>query len=133
MRFDPLQFISNLFYYAPFANFAFYNSVFWTLCVEFQFYILVGVFYFLSERTGYRLGFVILFSISSLFRWPDGYFVIFTYAPVFALGISLIAFYRGPTGLNAVLPVCLLAMVYYQFGLGIFILLLLSSLIIAVF
>jgi len=42
----PGQLIAHIFYAVPFTKYPFYNHVFWTLSVEFQFYLLIGILYF---------------------------------------------------------------------------------------
>lgn len=37
--------ISNLLFIAPFTGHEWFNGVFWTLCLEFQFYILIGLLF----------------------------------------------------------------------------------------
>jgi peptidoglycan/LPS O-acetylase OafA/YrhL len=49
--FIPGQFLAHIFYMVPFTKYPFYNHVFWTLCIEFQFYLLIGVLYFLIESS----------------------------------------------------------------------------------
>jgi exopolysaccharide production protein ExoZ len=89
----PGQFISNILYIAPFTGYAFYDSVFWSLCVEFQLYIFLGLLFFLSAGKIYRLIFIVIFTCLSLFQWPNGDYVLFTYAPPFAVGIGLVLYY----------------------------------------
>jgi len=45
----PGQVIAHILYAVPLAEYQFYNHIFWTLSVEFQFYILIGLLYFLSD------------------------------------------------------------------------------------
>ena len=129
LPFIPGQFIAHIFYFVPFTKYPFYNHVFWTLCVEFQFYILIGMLYFLYDSLIYKSVFTVLLSLSCLVPFENVYLV-FVYAPIFALGISLVSFYDNRTWLNAILPAFLLGLIEYKFGLSIFILLFVTALII---
>ncbi len=66
LSFIPGQFLAHLFYIVPFTQYPFYNHVFWTLGVEFQFYLLIGTLYFLSNNQAFKTGFLILFSLTCL-------------------------------------------------------------------
>jgi len=124
--FIPAQFIAHVFYVVPFTKYPFYNHVFWTLCIEFQFYVLIGVFYFLTNKWWYRVIFLLLFSLSSLIPFSNAYYVVFTYGSIFALGISLVSFYRERKWQNIIMPLYLITVIAVQFGVPIFILLFLS-------
>jgi exopolysaccharide production protein ExoZ len=86
--FIPAQFFAHLFYIIPFTSFDFYNHVFWTLGVEFQFYILIGTLYFLNTNRYYRIGFLLLFSLSSFIQVSVANYLVTTYASIFAIGIA---------------------------------------------
>ncbi|HEY4326396.1 MAG TPA: acyltransferase [Mucilaginibacter sp.] len=124
--FVPGQLLAHVFYVVPFTKYPFYNHVFWTLCVEFQFYLLIGLIYFLSKNPAFKSVFLILFSLSSLIPFSNSYYLVFTYAPIFALGISLVTLYQKRSWLNTALPIFLLSMIAFKFGASIFILLLFS-------
>lgn len=47
--FIPEQFIAHLLYVVPFTKYPFYLHLFWTLCIEFQFYVIIGLLYFLVD------------------------------------------------------------------------------------
>jgi len=125
--FIPAQLFANMFYFAPFTKYPFYNSVFWTLSVEFQFYVVIGLLYFLFESKWYRKGFLLMFSLTSLVHWPNAYFLVFHYASIFAAGISLVMLYQERIWSNLVLPVLFLGMAALQFGPPVFILLVSAS------
>jgi exopolysaccharide production protein ExoZ len=125
--FLPGQFFAHIFYIVPFTKYSFYNHVFWTLSVEFQFYLLVGILYFLFDKPLYRTGFLILFGLTCFIPFSIGYYLVFNYAPIFALGISLVGFYRNRNWLNIILPILLLCLIAYKFGITIFILLTICS------
>ena len=72
--------------------------------------------------------FLILFSLTSLIPLPNSYYLVFNYAAIFSLGISLVTLYLNRNWQNIILPVFFLALTAFKFGIPIFILLLLSSL-----
>lgn len=129
----PAQLIAHLIYIIPFTKYNFYLHVFWTLGIEFQFYLLIGLFYFLNDTPIYRLLFLCLFTLSSLISWPNSEYVVFTYAPIFTTGIALVALREKKTWLNASGFVFFLAFVSYKLGLIIFLLLSTSCLIVLFF
>ena len=131
--FIPGQFIAHIFYFVPFSGYPFYNHVFWTLCVEFQFYLIIGLLYFLSDSGIYKTAFLIVFALSCLIPLPKAYYVVFTYAPIFALGISLVQFYQNWHWKNIVLPLLIACFIGYRFGLSILALLVISSFIVLYF
>jgi exopolysaccharide production protein ExoZ len=128
--FIPGQFIAHIFYFIPFTKYPFYNHVFWTLSVEFQFYLLIGIFYFLSESHLYKLIFLIIFSLTCLIHFGNGGYLVLTYAPIFALGISLFNFYKEGKWTNLILPLILLGLIEYKFGLDVVMLLTLTGFVI---
>ena len=131
--FIPQQFLAHLFYIVPFTKYHFYSGVFWTLCIEFQFYLLIGLLYFLSENWYYRTLLLVAFCLTSFIHFPNSQYLIFTYAPIFAAGISLVTLYLSRTWLNAILPLLLLILIGCKFGLPILILLAATSLVILFF
>jgi peptidoglycan/LPS O-acetylase OafA/YrhL len=124
----PGQLIAHVLYIVPFTKYPFYIHIFWTLCVEFQFYLLIGILYFLSNNALYKTTFLILFSLCSLIPFSNSYYLVFNYAAIFSLGISLVMLYQNRSLQNILLPVFLLILVAFKFGSLIFILLLISSL-----
>lgn len=130
----PQQVIAHLLYIIPFTNYHFYSHIFWTLCIEFQFYLLIGIFYFLVDNKYYKICFLILFSLASLINWPtDRSYLVFTYSPIFALGISLTTAYSKLNWATIILPSLLLLLIGYEFGMGILVLLLVTCIIILFF
>jgi len=131
--FIPGQFIAHLFYAVPFTKYHFYDHVFWTLCVEFQFYLVIGLLYFLYDNTFYKLAFLISFCFSCLIPFSNPYYLVFSYAPIFALGISLVTFYQKRDWINCILPISFLIIIAFRFGLPVFVLLSFTCLIILYF
>ena len=83
------QFLYHLVYYIPFSNYEWYNVIYWTLAIEFQFYIIIGLFYFcLSSKNNITLYlFLLLFGLLG-FVLPDHRFVFHT-SSIFLQGIIL--------------------------------------------
>jgi len=119
------QFAAHIFYAIPFSRYPFYNHIFWTLCVEFQFYILIGLLYFLSHNKVYRIVFLVVFGAINLFHF-NGDALIFNYSAIFALGISFMMFCENRTNLNAILPVLFLCLIAFCHGITIAIVLLVA-------
>jgi peptidoglycan/LPS O-acetylase OafA/YrhL len=82
-----LQVLDNLTFIAPFTKSAWLNGVFWTLAIEFQFYLVVGLLYRLLYRTNVVvfLGLsLLLHSVQYLPGLPTDNF--FRFSLFFALG-----------------------------------------------
>lgn len=124
-QFDLGQLIAHLFYAVPFTKYQFYNHIFWTLCVEFQFYILIGLLYFLSINKVYRTIFLIAFGAMNLFHF-NGDALIFNYSTIFALGISFMTFCNNRTRLNAILPALFICLIAFCHGFAVAIVLLIA-------
>jgi peptidoglycan/LPS O-acetylase OafA/YrhL len=127
------QLLAHIFYYIPFTHYPFYDHVFWTLTVEFQFYLIVGLLYFLSDKKTFQNLFLIVFSFTCFFQFSNSYYLVITYAPIFALGISLVTFYSDRNPRNLILPAIIFLLIAFKFGWLICSLLLVSSLIILYF
>lgn len=115
----PEQLIAHFLYIVPFTKYHFYNHVFWTLCVEFQFYLLIGLFYFLVDSRIYRNLFLLLFCATCIIKFEIADYLVFTYAPIFCLGISLVDWYDDRKPAKLVLPMIFLLAAYYRFGIGV--------------
>lgn len=73
---------------------AWINPAFWTLALEFQFYLLIALIYPLLIRKGaYLHVFIALSLISSYFIQTNDF--IFSYLPFFCLGIVFFKYYRS--------------------------------------
>lgn len=86
------QFAAHLVYIVPFTKWPFYNHVFWTLCIEFQFYILIGLIYFLSKQWVFKAMFILVFGFCCFIPASNAYYLVTNYAPIFAMGVSLIEY-----------------------------------------
>lgn len=115
-QFDLGQLVAHLFYVVPFTQYTFYDHIFWTLCVEFQFYILIGLLYFLSSNKAYRTIFLIAFGAVNVFHFSNNN-LIFNYSSAFALGIAFMIFCNDRTRLNAILPALFICVAAYTLGI----------------
>lgn len=88
-QFNIEQFIYHLIYFIPFSNYEWYNVIYWTLAIEFQFYIVIGLLYFFlsSKKESTVIITLVLFGALS-FLLPDNRFV-FHYSTIFLQGIIL--------------------------------------------
>lgn len=102
ISFIPLQFVSHLLYITPFTKWPFYNHVFWTLCIEFQFYILIGVIYFLNNTWLFKTAFILAFSFCCFINTPNSYYLAINYAPIFGMGISLVEYQHSKKNIYVV-------------------------------
>lgn len=89
MDFDPLRFLHHLAYTIPYTDYHWYNDIYWTLAIEFQFYLTIALLFplFISKNEWIRYGSLIAFSVLGLLV-TDLRFV-FRYAPMFAVGILM--------------------------------------------
>jgi peptidoglycan/LPS O-acetylase OafA/YrhL len=87
--FEPLRLAHHLFYTIPFTEYSWYNEVYWTLALEFQFYILIALLFpfFASKNMWLRFSALACFSLTA-FIVPDNR-LLFLYAPMFSVGILL--------------------------------------------
>ncbi len=86
---DFLQVFHHLFYTIPFTDYAWFNEIYWTLALEFQFYILIALAFpfFNANNWMVRYGSLAAFSALGLLI-PDNR-LLFQYAPMFVVGIVL--------------------------------------------
>jgi exopolysaccharide production protein ExoZ len=113
--FIPGQFLSHLLYIIPFTKWEFYNHIFWTLCVEFQFYILVGTLYFVNDSKFYRALFLLLFSLSCFLNFQNSYYLITNYAPIFAMGMAQLHYTKTKENLYLVIILISVLIIYWKF------------------
>lgn len=92
---NPSRFFYHLIYFIPFTEHEWYNVIYWTLAIEFQFYIFIGlIFYFVNHKKHWVvLLFIILFGASN-FLVSDNR-VIFNYSILFIQGIIIVLLQRN--------------------------------------
>ena len=69
-RFNMLCFISHFFYLIPFSQYQWYNSVYWTLGIEFQYYLFIGLTFGFLKSGNIKVLILILMFLSMV-----GYFI----------------------------------------------------------
>lgn len=113
------QFIFHFLYLIPFTDYSWYNIIYWTLAIEFQYYILIGLVYFLIiKKEGYlNLIIIFIFIVSGFFVNDDRY--IFFYSPIFAIGITLflLKFEKINKLLGLILVIICILSTFYHFNL----------------
>ncbi len=87
------QFFLNITYLAPFFKVEWINIIFWTLAVEFQFYILTGLIYnMFVNKTLYKfIGFATLLALG--FLVPDSFQTVLNYYIYFIIGFQTFMYY----------------------------------------
>ncbi len=79
--------LAHVVYIIPFTEHHWYNEVYWTLAIEFQYYVLMGllVLCLFSERSFWMHFGLIAFALSGILMGDNR--LVFYYAPVFLMGI----------------------------------------------
>lgn len=97
------QVVSNLLFIVPFTDYKWFNGVFWTLAVEFQFYVVLGVLFNRLFRSGSLPVFIVFYVFVSLTSFipglPEHSFL--KYSPIFAMGGICLLFYKNEITLYA--------------------------------
>lgn len=128
--FIPGQFISHLLYIIPFTRWEFYNHIFWTLGVEFQFYVLIGLLYFLNKTIVYKVIFLLLFSGFAFLTFKNSYYLVTNYAPIFAFGMTILEYTKTKHWSFIIVALFCLVLIFLKFQSLITLLILIASLII---
>ena len=86
------QFVYHILYLIPFSSHIWYNPIYWTLALEFQFYLIVVLLYYgiTSERKWIVYLTLILFGITGFLVTDNR--LIFHYSVIFLQGIILLMF-----------------------------------------
>jgi peptidoglycan/LPS O-acetylase OafA/YrhL len=87
--FSPERFFYHLIYVIPFSEFEWYNVIYWTLAIEFQFYIAIGILYFFLSSGNKKVVVTGLIVFGLLGFFTDDNRLIFHYSTVFLQGIIL--------------------------------------------
>lgn len=108
----PIQFswINLLYHIGYINNFTsdnYINGVYWTLGIEFQFYVIIGLLFPVINKSVYFLIFTIISLIILSFLKIDKADLIFRYTPLFCIGI-LTYFIRYNNQYNKVILFCLM-------------------------
>jgi peptidoglycan/LPS O-acetylase OafA/YrhL len=85
--FELDRLIYHILYFIPFTEFEWYNEIYWTLAIEFQFYIFVGLFFvFIIHSSQFVKIISLSFFLLSGIVVTNNHFV-FYYTPIFLIGI----------------------------------------------
>jgi len=110
--------LHNLAYTIPFTHYAWINLIFWTLAVEFQFYLLIGLVFPLvfSGRWGFLAAALAVACLQDA-PWPPG-LIFMNQAPLFLIGGATLAHHEGWFGKRAylVLLAVLVLLAWRQVG-----------------
>ncbi|RZK44431.1 MAG: acyltransferase [Hymenobacter sp.] len=91
------QLLSNFLFIVPFTKAQWFNGVFWTLSIELQYYFILGIVFniiFKKDNITLFVGVnLLMFVLSYLPGLPKETF--FTYSPLFALGATVLLYYKA--------------------------------------
>jgi exopolysaccharide production protein ExoZ len=92
------QFLAHFAYLIPFTSYDWYNTVYWTLAIEFQFYLLIAlVFPIWNKGTGYAIGIACCFSCLAFLQGVLPQVGLLSKAPLFAAGMLALTALRAET------------------------------------
>lgn len=86
---DIKQLVYHLFYLIPFTSYSWYNIIYWTLAIEFQFYLFIGLFYLLMINKNKILSFSTILLFLGVNFFVDNHSIVFYYSVIFLQGIIL--------------------------------------------
>ncbi|NTW24662.1 MAG: acyltransferase, partial [Lentimicrobium sp.] len=92
---DSTRLLLHFGYLNAFFSHPWYNDVYWTLAIEFQYYIIIALFFplLISKNKNLSIGFLLIFGISGFFLSQHS--LIFNYSLLFIVGILLFQFRIG--------------------------------------
>lgn len=88
---DFKRILYHLVFLIPFTEMTWFNEVFWTLAIEFQYYIWMAFLFVLIARKGWWMRMALILFLIPGFLLSDHRFL-FHFAPVFVAGISIFTF-----------------------------------------
>ena len=91
--FDYTQFFLNITYLAPFFHVEWINIIFWTLAIEFQFYILTGLLFDLMMKNRWYKFSVFAVILAIGFIVPDRYLTLFDNYAYFIIGFQAFLYF----------------------------------------
>jgi peptidoglycan/LPS O-acetylase OafA/YrhL len=98
-KFDLVQILSHFGYFNSFINKPYLNTVYWTLALEFQYYILISLIFPLLINKNFYVRNITLFLLNLSIFIPTNE-SIFNYVTFFAIGISGFLLYKNVFSLN---------------------------------
>ena len=128
---NVLDIFSNVFFLANFGLGDYLNIVYWTLGIEFQFYLLIGLtFNLICNKTNLIIYILCLLLVSSL-QFDENMDTIIKYLSIFGLGM-IVFFFKKTKLINfmsfAFLALLLLIQIYFFLGIPVLIMSFLSLL-----
>jgi peptidoglycan/LPS O-acetylase OafA/YrhL len=119
-----LQIFHNMMFTVPFTQYKWVVGIFWTLAIEFQFYVFIGLFFtFLFESKGLIWKFVLGYAAISLLQYlPFADFRnFFHYSSLFAMGGITLLYHQNKASKIEFMAVMALftALAYWQLDLSI--------------
>lgn len=127
LDFEIQRVLHHLIYTVPFTEYEWYNQIYWTLAIEFQFYLLIALLFPLifSKKLVLRYAVLGVFMAAGIL-FPENRFV-FRYAPMFVFGVlTYLHFYSGEKSSFIALLIMVLSLiqisVYFDLAAVLFIL-----------
>lgn len=90
--FDSTRFFSHFAYLTPWFHLKWYLEVFWTLAIEFQFYLVIALVFFAFISSYSTLNFLVLLALFSTKFITKNDNIFTFYIPYFSIGIALFLF-----------------------------------------
>ncbi len=86
-NFEIYRLIYHIIYFIPFSDYEWYNAIYWTLAIEFQFYILIGILFSLLMHHSMmiKMAMLVIFIVLGIIFTNSH--LIFYYTPIFLLGM----------------------------------------------
>lgn len=103
--FEPARFLCHLGYLNAIVGYGWYNPVYWTLAIEFQYYLLLALIYplLVCRARFVRVGFPIALSLVAFILPQET--LIFHWLGLFAIGMAIFQWYCGLTSTPALCAV----------------------------
>ncbi len=120
-RIEIARVLHHIIYTIPFTEFEWYNTIYWTLAIEFQYYILIALMFpfLVAKNVWIRLTTIIAFGASAILLKDTN--LVFHFAPVFLMGMVLFLWKTNKMSLElfALFIVLLFALTMWVNGLEI--------------
>ena len=116
--FEFRQLFAHFLYLIPFTNYDWYNEVYWTLAIEFQFYLIIALVYPLW-RKGFVASITVAIVFSALYFLSDAVpqIKLFSKAPCFSAGMLCLTALNSETELKKYIALSLAISMAAIFGL----------------
>lgn len=113
-----VQVFFNLTYLAPFFNIEWINVIFWTLAIEFQYYLFLGLFYNNIEKNKYFKYFLFVIMILLGQVIPEKFQTLLHNYVYFIVGYAVFEFYVKRTRLTEFLILISLCLLFIFYNTG---------------